>query len=57
MQLVVLDYNRSTVEFYNIPKDWDSDKIEEFIVKKEHKLSECNWMYSEEIEIINHDGR
>lgn len=53
-QVVILDYNVSSVSYYSVP---DSVVIDESWIKsKHHNPDECAWMVSDDvIEVINDD--
>ena len=52
--LVILDYNTSSVHFYKVDNDADVDY--DYIEKLGFNPDECSWMFAEDIEIIKHKG-
>ena len=52
--LVILDYNNSTVHFYKVDNDANID--ENYIEKLGFDTNECSWMFAEDIGIIKHKG-
>ena len=52
--LVILDYNNSTVHFYKVDNDANID--ENYIEKLGFNTNECSWMFAEDIGIIKHKG-
>ena len=52
--LVILDYNNSTVHFYKVDNDANID--ENYIEKLGFNPDECSWMFAEDIEVIKHKG-
>ena len=41
--IAVINSNTLQLEIHDVDSDWDSERIEEFIESKGHKISECNW--------------
>lgn len=52
--LVILDYNNSTLHFYKVDNDANID--ENYIEKLGFNTNECSWMFAEDIGIIKHKG-
>ena len=52
--LVILDYNTSSVHFYKVDNDADVDY--DYIDKLGFNPDECSWMFAEDIEVIKHKG-
>ena len=52
--LVILDYNNSTLHFYKVDNDANID--ENYIEKLGFNPNECSWMFAEDIGIIKHKG-
>ena len=52
--LVILDYNNSTLHFYKVDNNANID--ENYIEKLGFNPDECSWMFAEDIEIIKHKG-
>ena len=50
--LVILDYNTSTIHFYKV--DADTDITEEYIEKLGFNINEVSWMVSEFIDVFKH---
>lgn len=51
-KLIVLDYGNSTVNWYV----GDFDDVELFIEEKTpHRLTDCEWMYGDNIEEVIHE--
>ena len=55
--ITVLDFEISRVFQYKI-KDWDieNESCEDFITRKGHRLSNCEWMVHDNGDIINKTG-
>ena len=53
-ELVILDYNNSTVHFYKV--DADADITEEYIENLGFNINEVSWVVSEFIDIFKHKG-
>ena len=51
-ELVILNYNKSEVHFYNV--DYDTDINEDYIKSLGYNIDECSWMSGEFINIIKH---
>ena len=51
-ELVILNYNKSEVHFYNV--DYDTDINEDYIKSLGYNSDECSWMSGEFINIIKH---
>lgn len=51
LDIAVLDYSVGEVHIYRIPEDAD---VAEFLKRKGHKPSECNYMMNEHIKIQTH---
>lgn len=54
--LVILDYNTSTIHFYKVDVDTDTDITEEYIEKLGFNTDEVSWMVSEFIDVFKHKG-
>ena len=52
--LVILDYNNSTLHFYKVDNNANID--ENYIEKLGFNINECSWMFAEDIGIIKHKG-
>ena len=52
--LVILDYNTSSVHFYKVDNDADVDY--DYIEKLGFNPDECSWMFADDIEVIKHKG-
>ena len=52
--LVILDYNNSTLHFYKVDNDANID--ENYIEKLGFNPNSCSWMFAEDIGIIKHKG-
>ena len=52
--LVILDYNNSTLHFYKVDNNANID--ENYIEKLGFNTNECSWMFAEDIGIIKHKG-
>ena len=52
--LVILNYNTSTVHFYKV--DSNADINDDYIEKLGFNPDECSWMYTEDIDIFKHKG-
>ena len=52
--LVILDYNNSTLHFYKVDNDANID--ENYIEKLGFNTNECSWMYAEDIDVFKHKG-
>ena len=52
--LVILDYNNSTVHFYKVGAD--TDITEEYIENLGFNIDEVSWMVSKFIDIFKHKG-
>lgn len=53
-KLVVLDYSNSSVHFYTVKADTKID--EEYISNLGHHPSNSEWMCSNEVSIVYHEG-
>jgi len=59
-KLIVFDYSTGVIHVYANKRFGktehldESEQVENFIRKKGHKLSECNWMVVKEVEIEYH---
>ena len=52
--LVILDYNNSTLHFYKVDNNANID--ENYIEKLGFNTNECSWMFAEDIEVFKHKG-
>ena len=52
--LVILNYNTSTVHFYKV--DSNADINDDYIEKLGFNTNECSWIFAEDIEVIKHKG-
>ena len=52
--LVILNYNTSTVHFYKVDSNADIDY--DYIAKLGFNPDSCSWMFAEDIEVIKHKG-
>ena len=52
--LVILDFNNSTVHFYKV--DNDTNINDDYIEKLGFNTNECSWMYAEDIDVFKHKG-
>lgn len=41
--IAVIDLSTSSLCIYDVPEDYDSEQIEEFIYEEGHHLSNCSW--------------
>lgn len=41
--IAVIDSSHPSLFIYDVPNEWDSDRIEQFIHDEGHKLSNCSW--------------
>ena len=52
--LVILDYNNSTLHFYKVDNDANID--ENYIEKLGLNPDDCSWICAEDIDVIKHKG-
>ena len=52
--LVILDYNNSTLHFYKVDSNADIDY--NYIEKLGLNPDDCSWICAEDIEVIKHKG-
>lgn len=53
MKIIILDFASGFVYIFTVPKEWDGDRIEEFITEeKQFSLRDIEYMISEELNII-----
>lgn len=53
--LIVLNYNNGSVDFYNFDFEMNNDEIENFLFqKKNYKESEISWMFAPKISFKNY---
>lgn len=53
-KLVILDYSNGSVHIYKVDSEANID--EEYIHDLGFHISECSWMFGENIEIFKHKG-
>lgn len=53
-KLVILDYSTCEVHIYNVDRDAEID--DEYIGNLGYKLSQCSYMFAEDIDIFQHKG-
>lgn len=41
--IAVIDLSVSTLSIYDVPEHWEFERIEEYLDKKGHHLSNCSW--------------
>lgn len=41
--IAVIDLSNTTLTIYDVPDHWDSDLCEDFLIKKNHRMSEISW--------------
>lgn len=54
--IAIMDYENGTIVLDNIPIEWDSVKVEEWLQESGWKLSQIEWLMSETISIIDNRG-
>lgn len=53
-KLVILDYSKSGIHYYNVAKNTDIN--DEYIERLGFNLDECSWMLGYDIDIFEHNG-
>lgn len=53
-ELVILDYSDSTVHFYKVNSNTNTD--EDYIRKLGYNPDGCSWMFGEYINVVKHKG-
>jgi len=43
INIAVIDLSVNGLYLYNVPKEFDSEQIEEFITSQGHRMSNCSW--------------
>lgn len=52
--LIIVDFNTSSIHFYKV--DYDADIDEDYLEKLGFHTNECFWIFAEDMEIIKHKG-
>lgn len=43
INIAVIDLSVSGLYLYNVPREFDSEQVEEFITSQGHHMSNCSW--------------